>query len=123
MSLERIERAAATCTDPEARRFLVGALRKLRAGLPADQALELCSSSAKAERNRLLRLAAALLPGTATERARELEAISDRLRRAPAQTDAERLVALAAQCCRVPKVRQLFEIIADMPDETASGSG
>jgi hypothetical protein len=119
MSLDRLAQIAATCPDADNRRFLVDALRKLDAGLPADQALDLCGSGAKRERDKLLRLAAAVIPGTPTARAKAIADTARRLDTRQPRDEIEQLIVQAGSCCRVPGWRQVFTIIATVPEETA----
>ena len=123
MSIQRLEKIAASCSDSEGRRYLLDALRRIVHGVPADQALGLCGPLAKVERDRLLRLAAALIEGTPTHKAKQIEAIARRLEHFEPRTEAERLVAQAAACCEVPRWRALFDIVADLPQETATDTG
>lgn len=111
MTMARLSRIAASCPDPEGRRFLSDALRKMERGLPADLALDLCGVGAKRERDRLLCRAAALLDGTTTEKARAIAMMAERLAWAQPRTDVEHLVYEAKNAYRVPRWRQLFNIL------------
>jgi hypothetical protein len=118
MSLDRLRRAAESLAGTDEGDYLLGAVRRLAAGLDADQALELTGPGALRERDRLLVQAGILAAPRATAwgQAGALEALiqsRDRRNSARPLSDAEVLLDAAARCCRLPTTRRhLYAILA-----------
>lgn len=125
MSLDRLMRAADALGDSPEGVYLAQAVRRLVAGLGADQALELCGPGAQRERDRLIGEAAALLEGSAWRRARLLAGILSRMDQGRTSGDSPLLEALSAaeRVARVPRSdRQLFAIITEIEARETSAA-
>jgi hypothetical protein len=125
MSLDRLMRAADALEGSPEGDYLATAVRRMLAGLGADQALELCGPGAQRERDRLIGEAAALLEGSAWRRARLLSGILARMDQGRTTGDGTLLEALSAaeRAARVPRSdRQLFAIITEIEAREVSAA-
>ncbi len=125
MSICRLSAAseALAVMDSELAGWLAGVIRKLKAGLPADQALELSGPGAKRERDRHIVMAATVLRQNDTLwslAGRLAEFIASPSKRYPSEAEqlVEELLQMAASAAPLPRTqRHLYAVMLNSWDK------